>query len=292
MYILLFSLGCVGSASMGFLHKCLKTSLTKYLFFLYLALLVSTIRVLLDLYLSILGYSTLVPPNIQIAVGVLIGSAVYYLLYKVLAQLKNISPAAAFISTISIYILQLVRTGIYYLTGDTLTLIIYPIMIILISLYLFFVGFSFIRGIDNNFNRAVQKLLQTIGIVMMIFSPISASVYLTIHFLGRGGNNLLSLDFLLLAIMSFVSVSVVLYYLTRIGTIPKKTTADQQFLDNYNLSPRETEVLELILKGYSNKKIGEKLFISFTTARTHVSHIFEKTSVSSRMELVSKVMNF
>ncbi|MBL7006701.1 MAG: helix-turn-helix transcriptional regulator [Spirochaetia bacterium] len=165
-------------------------------------------------------------------------------------------------------------------------------MIILISLYLFFVGFSFLRGIDNNVNRAVQKLLQAIGIILMIFSPISASVYLSIHFLGRGGNNLISLDFLLLAIMSFVSISVVLYYLTRIGTIPKKTTADQQFLDNFNLSPRETEVLELILKGYSNKQIGEKLFISFTTARTHVSHIFEKTSVNSRMELVSKVMNF
>ena len=148
------------------------------------------------------------------------------------------------------------------------------------------------RGIDNNVNRAVQKLLQAIGIILMIFSPISASVYLSIHFLGRGGNNLISLDFLLLAIMSFVSISVVLYYLTRIGTIPKKTTADQQFLDNFNLSPRETEVLELILKGYSNKQIGEKLFISFTTARTHVSHIFEKTSVNSRMELVSKVMNF
>ncbi|MDA3811847.1 MAG: helix-turn-helix transcriptional regulator [Spirochaetaceae bacterium] len=291
-YILLFSLGCVGSASIGFLHKSLKTSLTRYLFYLFLTLLVSVGRILLDYFLSVLGFNLNIPMFIQIIVGIGIGTLVYYLIYKVLVELKNITPIKAFAPTAFIFILQIVRTIIYYVIGETLTMLLYPFMISLISFYLFFVGLSFKRGIDTNWNQALQILINKMGNITMVFAPLSAIVYISLHFMGRRGMNIISLDFLFLAMWSIVSVSVVLHYLTRLGTIPGKTTADQYFLDNFNISPRETEVLELILKGYSNKEIGDKLFISFTTARTHVSHIFEKTNVNSRMELVSKIMSF
>ncbi len=55
------------------------------------------------------------------------------------------------------------------------------------------------------------------------------------------------------------------------------------------LSNRETEVLQLVQLGLSNKGIGEKLHISPNTVKTHLRAIFEKTGVSSRFELIALV---
>lgn len=51
----------------------------------------------------------------------------------------------------------------------------------------------------------------------------------------------------------------------------------------YGLTPRELEVLALIGKGLTNRQIGEHLFISQKTAGVHVSHIFAKLDVHTRV---------
>jgi two-component system NarL family response regulator len=48
------------------------------------------------------------------------------------------------------------------------------------------------------------------------------------------------------------------------------------------LTPRETDVLKLIVKGLSNKEIGNELFISEVTVKLHVSNLFAKLRVSDR----------
>ena len=292
VYILLFSLGCVGSASIGFLHSCLKMPLTKYLFLLFLAFLASVGRILLDFYLASYTFYTNIPSWIHVVIGLFIAISIYYLIFRILTQMNNISPTVAFAPTALVFFLQLMRTFVYYVMGEALSTALYPFMISLISFYLFFVGFSFYKGIDKNWNHALQILIRKMGILTMFFAPLSALLYISFHIFKLNSLNVISLDFLYLGMWSLVSVSVVLHYLTRIGTIPDRTSADKLFLDNFSISPREAEVLDLILKGYSNKEIGNALYISFTTARTHVSHIFEKTGVSSRMELVSKILNF
>lgn len=52
------------------------------------------------------------------------------------------------------------------------------------------------------------------------------------------------------------------------------------------LTDRELEVLRLLATGLSNNTIGEKLFISATTAKFHVSNIMRKLEVSRRAEAV------
>ncbi|MBT2289334.1 response regulator transcription factor [Paenibacillus albidus] len=52
------------------------------------------------------------------------------------------------------------------------------------------------------------------------------------------------------------------------------------------LSKRELEILPLIAKGYGNKEIAEKLFISVKTVEAHKSKIMEKLNLASRPELV------
>jgi non-specific serine/threonine protein kinase len=50
----------------------------------------------------------------------------------------------------------------------------------------------------------------------------------------------------------------------------------------HGLTPREVEVLELIREGCSNRMIGERLYISERTARTHVQNILKKLDVGTR----------
>lgn len=56
-----------------------------------------------------------------------------------------------------------------------------------------------------------------------------------------------------------------------------------------DLSTREREVLELIAKGYRNKEVADKLFITISTVKSHVHKIYEKLHVSSRIEALNKL---
>jgi DNA-binding NarL/FixJ family response regulator len=53
------------------------------------------------------------------------------------------------------------------------------------------------------------------------------------------------------------------------------------------LTEREREVVSLVTKGFKNKEVGERLFISETTVRHHLTTIFDKLKVRNRFELIS-----
>ena len=64
-----------------------------------------------------------------------------------------------------------------------------------------------------------------------------------------------------------------------IGVSPKETE---------NLSPRETEVLDLLAQGFIYKEIGDQLKIGSETVRGYVKNICQKMQVRSRIEAVIK----
>lgn len=56
--------------------------------------------------------------------------------------------------------------------------------------------------------------------------------------------------------------------------------------DISELTPREADVLRLIARGLGNQEIGEKLFVSEATVKTHVAHILDKLHVDNRVQAV------
>lgn len=66
-----------------------------------------------------------------------------------------------------------------------------------------------------------------------------------------------------------------------------KKDLDSKDTDPFHLlSKREIEILPLVAKGYGNKEIAEKLYISVKTVEVHKAKIMEKLNLKSRPELV------
>ncbi len=57
----------------------------------------------------------------------------------------------------------------------------------------------------------------------------------------------------------------------------------------YGLSEREVEILQYLLEGRTLRAIADKTFLSYNTVKTHVSHIYRKTDVHTRDELIELI---
>ncbi len=94
--------------------------------------------------------------------------------------------------------------------------------------------------------------------------------------------------------MWFFGVSMLLVVFVFIF-IYKKIKIDASFNESINsnpqeiyikeLSKRENDLIPLLLKGYSYKKIAEELFVSVATVQSHIKNIYKKLNVHSRYEL-------
>jgi DNA-binding NarL/FixJ family response regulator len=60
--------------------------------------------------------------------------------------------------------------------------------------------------------------------------------------------------------------------------------------DGKQLSPRERDVLDYLVKGYSYKEVAEQMRISYSTVHTHIEHIYQKLHVQSRAQAVAKFL--
>ena len=63
----------------------------------------------------------------------------------------------------------------------------------------------------------------------------------------------------------------------------------ESMMQEHGLTNREAEVAWLLYRGFTNRQIGEELYIAETTVKKHVSHIYEKMQVPSRKEFRAKV---
>jgi len=82
------------------------------------------------------------------------------------------------------------------------------------------------------------------------------------------------------------SVSNLVQYLR--GLVGSSNTARQR---RYGLTPRELEIVSAVVAGYANKEIAEHFKISEDTVKHHLSNIFDKVGVSTRLELALFAVN-
>ncbi|NQW88691.1 response regulator transcription factor [Curtobacterium sp. VKM Ac-2861] len=74
------------------------------------------------------------------------------------------------------------------------------------------------------------------------------------------------------------------------AALVRRATGSSAVSAGPSLTPRELEVLRLVAQGNSNPAIGRALFLSETTVKTHLGHVFEKLGVNDRTRAVTRAM--
>jgi len=70
-----------------------------------------------------------------------------------------------------------------------------------------------------------------------------------------------------------------------------QSSSDEARQRKFGLTPRELEIVSAVVAGYSNKEIAEYFKISEDTVKHHLSNIFDKLGVSTRLELALFAVN-
>ncbi len=85
-------------------------------------------------------------------------------------------------------------------------------------------------------------------------------------------------------------------YLRKYYTAPPPQETDTQtwekFLEEYNISKREEEVIRELCEGKTNKEISDALFISLQTVKDHVYRIYQKTDIKNRVQLINLIQSY
>lgn len=104
------------------------------------------------------------------------------------------------------------------------------------------------------------------------------------------------MDHLLLILLNLSPLVWIHYYFQKPDEIVSLEIANEKklegFIKYYNISTREKDIIELLLRGRTNKEIETELFISVNTVKNHIYAIFKKAGVNSRAQLINLIQRF
>jgi DNA-binding CsgD family transcriptional regulator len=139
---------------------------------------------------------------------------------------------------------------------------------------------------------SVRKKMTNIFITFYSLGFIFLYLRTKIHVSKIGGE---SLHIFVLFLFGIFPIFWLIRYFQPGAILSEIPVASKNVLDGiekkYNLSRREREVMDLILKGQSNKEIMRVLFLSHGTIRNHTSNLYQKLGVSSRLKLIQFILN-
>jgi DNA-binding CsgD family transcriptional regulator len=87
-------------------------------------------------------------------------------------------------------------------------------------------------------------------------------------------------------------VIMALFYFARYFMLPSRSTTfdlPEEFVRRFGISHRESDIIEMMARGFSNSAIAEKLYISTLTVKNHVYHIYQKTGAGNKVQLINMI---
>lgn len=151
-----------------------------------------------------------------------------------------------------------------------------------------FLGVSVVTSMLVNLSTKPQKSIahlersnRRFAILFIIIVP--SFLIVSYVFVNKGHN--FPIGFVLPLVFILLALHKLFDDLQRLSLLnPKLEPSEQQF-KNFSLTPREKEIATLLVTGKTYKQIGEELFISIPTVKTHTSHIYKKCQVNNKVEL-------
>ncbi|MCB2356467.1 helix-turn-helix domain-containing protein [Clostridium estertheticum] len=184
----------------------------------------------------------------------------------------------------SVFTFQFIGIAIYYLfeTHYIFKFIIHA-SIISVIIYELYVG---LKNYKQVVNKDLKQAIKSFVLITIIFLPfIMIESYRPYIQLIKNIEPLkmAALPSYFLTINIFNLIFVLKYFNTPSFIANNKLT--DYFKQKYDITEKQSEIIELIIKGLTYKQIAEKLFISSKTVDNHVQNIYKKLNVNSKMQL-------
>jgi DNA-binding CsgD family transcriptional regulator len=185
--------------------------------------------------------------------------------------------------------IALIQATIIFFSGffelEETLLIFFSLPFISVFLYcLVFISTS----IGKMGNRILKNGIIIFFILSLLYFPLNiiemirdrySSIHISHHF------EMFTLPLYFFALNLFSIIFAVLFFNQPAYMDKGKVT--EYFQSSYNISKRESEIIEYIVSGLKNESIADKLFISSKTVNNHIYNIFQKTGVKNRVQLVN-----
>jgi DNA-binding CsgD family transcriptional regulator len=165
------------------------------------------------------------------------------------------------------------------------TLIILQTVIMAIAAFILFKGARQLKNTPRSLRirNFAFWIISLQAVVLVLFLLSDRSIYLTLAYL----------------LLYFIAPLPPLLYLAKFQDINWNRTSPAgemaslaEYYAKNEITRREKEIIELILKGLTNQEIADSLFITLQTVKDHTHNIFLKTGVRNRVELINIIRGF
>lgn len=193
------------------------------------------------------------------------------------------------ICSASISFILFINYFVALINGLPVFQVINRLIISAVSFYAIIAVFSFLRHIGHAAMRNVMIYLGGISVlfipfIFMEFARDSSFRFQSLWFLEP-----LSLPAYLFALSCSGLYLVRKYFSIPSFIDPEKNKLSEYFIERYNITKREEEIIMLLRKGKAYKEIAEELVIAYKTVDAHVQNIYSKTGVSSKRQLLNLI---
>lgn len=158
----------------------------------------------------------------------------------------------------------------------------------------FWVFFLFYKS-RKRYSAPSKKMVYILGSIILIFCPfLFIDIILTssMQFFMHPFFNSISLPFLVFfVIWNGLNLYFGITYYSKRSSRHIVKSIPKNFIMKYDITEREKEIINQIIKGLTNKEIAYNLDISDKTVKNHIYNIYKKTEVQSRIELLIQVIN-
>lgn len=141
---------------------------------------------------------------------------------------------------------------------------------------------------DHITNDGIRRIVGPVAALVMLSAPITAfRLFYWSRSVAPFGNSLPTFS-LLVAMMAVVGYALVATFRTLvINGIAVANTIDREAVTMFNITSRECDIILHIYRGLSNEDIAARLYISPSTVKNHIYHIYQKTGSHNRIELLN-----
>ena len=142
------------------------------------------------------------------------------------------------------------------------------------------------KGIED---RDVRHMILTIVIVGLSLLPFIMASFFVDYIRSIASQVIILAYSIVILVFLFLSISRKLSEEKEIVDKEEEKNGSAVDLSLYHITDREEEIIGLICEGNTNKEIAQKLSLSVNTVSNHITNIFDKTGVRSRIDLLNLV---